>query len=99
MLKIDEDLNTLQTNIILVNTYSIVLAIILIILSFGFIIPSYNNLKFKSERILMIVSRLKEEETSEIIFHLKGISTKLFSDDDEYLHIDFSNFALREDNE
>ncbi|KAL4437687.1 hypothetical protein ABPG74_012362 [Tetrahymena malaccensis] len=99
MQSISDDLGNLQSSIIVVNTYSIVLAIVLIILSFGFIVPSYNNLKFKSERILMIVSRLKQEETSDIIFHLKGIQAKLFSDDDEYLHIDFSNFALREENE
>ncbi|EWS75881.1 transmembrane protein, putative (macronuclear) [Tetrahymena thermophila SB210] len=99
MQSISDDLGTLQSSIIVVNTYSIVLAIVLIILSFGFIIPSYNNLKFKSERILMIVSRLKQEETTDIIFHLKAIQAKLFSDDDEYLHIDFSNFALREENE
>ncbi|KAL4483862.1 hypothetical protein ABPG72_006237 [Tetrahymena utriculariae] len=99
MQSISDDLSSLQSSIIVVNTYSIVLAIVLIILSFGFIVPSYNNLKFKSERILMIVSRLKQEETSDIIFHLKGIQAKLFSDDDEYLHIDFSNFALREENE
>ncbi|KAL4482185.1 hypothetical protein ABPG72_014998 [Tetrahymena utriculariae] len=99
MQSISDDLVTLQSSIIIVNTYSIVLAIVLIILSFGFIIPSYNNLKFKSERILMIVSRLKQEETSDIIFHLKGIQVKLFSDNDDYLHVDFSNFSLREENE
>ncbi|EAR94735.2 transmembrane protein, putative (macronuclear) [Tetrahymena thermophila SB210] len=99
MQSISDDLVSLQSSIIIVNTYSIVLAIVLIILSFGFIIPSYNNLKFKSERILMIVSRLKQEETSDIIFHLKGIQVKLFSDNDDYLHVDFSNFSLREENE
>ena len=44
----------------------------------------------------MIVSRMKEEETNDIIENLKIIGKKLFSDDDEYLHLDFSNLALRE---
>jgi hypothetical protein len=44
----------------------------------------------------MIVSRMKEEETIDIIDNLRIVSKKLFSDDDEYLHLDFSNLALRE---
>ncbi|EGR32144.1 hypothetical protein IMG5_095090 [Ichthyophthirius multifiliis] len=98
-IEVNNDVESLKSSIITLNQFSVILAIFLIILSFGFLYPSYRTLRFNSQRILMIVSRMKEEETNDIIDNLRIISKKLYSDDDEYLHLDFSNLALREQSE
>ncbi|EAS04238.2 transmembrane protein, putative (macronuclear) [Tetrahymena thermophila SB210] len=95
--EIAADLLNLKNSIIKVNVISVVLGTFLIALSFVFICSPYQMLKQNTERILAVISRMTEHEAETIVSGLTFMTTQLFSLNDDYLHIDFSNLALRDD--
>ncbi|KAL4454324.1 hypothetical protein ABPG74_012281 [Tetrahymena malaccensis] len=95
--EITADLLNLKNSIIKVNIVSVVLGTFLIALSFIFICSPYQMLKQNTERILAVISRMTEQEAEIIVSGLNFMTTQLFSLNDDYLHIDFSNLALRDD--
>ncbi len=66
-IEISNDLETLKSSIINVNITSVLLAVLLITLSFGFIYPSYKTMKFNSERILVVIARMTDDEAENIV--------------------------------
>ncbi|KAL4500474.1 hypothetical protein ABPG72_003425 [Tetrahymena utriculariae] len=95
--EIASDLLNLKNTIIKVNIISVVLGTFLIALSFIFICSPYQMLKQNTERILAVISRMSEQEAEIIVSGLNFMTIQLFSLNDDYLHIDFSNLALRDD--
>lgn len=59
---LEKDLNNKGDQIEIINIVFFILSVLLLFMSFAFIIPGFKALKHKMERLCYIISRITEKE-------------------------------------
>lgn len=87
---IDKQLNSIKNN----NIQNLVLAIILITASFGLIIPSFYNIKERSQRLCQCISRIKEREALHEIDILQLVNQTIYNEKEVFMKCHYTNYNM-----